>query len=201
MDNLQQLPLAVLGVIADTHVPDRLAGLHPALLPTLRAAGVQQILHAGDISTPSVLKELSQVAPVTAVRGNRDLIFFPALPWVQRLEVAGVKIALMHGHLSWSNYLRDKLHYFAVGYHLERYESKILQVWPEADVCIFGHTHRREVIWVGQRLLLNPGPAGIGIHKTSPSLAILRIYPEKQVEVEVIVLDGAHLNGRRWENG
>ena len=61
-----------LGVVADTHIPDRVRSLHPDLLPGLKAANAEVILHAGDICSPVVLAELSQVAPVVAVRGNRD---------------------------------------------------------------------------------------------------------------------------------
>ncbi len=63
------------GVVADTHVPDRAIDIHPALIPQLKAAGVQRILHAGDVCAPSVLEQLGEIGPVTAVRGNRDWLF------------------------------------------------------------------------------------------------------------------------------
>ncbi|MFZ3078594.1 MAG: metallophosphoesterase family protein, partial [Bellilinea sp.] len=72
-----------LGVVADTHIPDRVRSLHPDLLPGLSAAKVEAILHAGDICSPAVLAVLSQVAPVVAVRGNRDWAFAGTLPWAR----------------------------------------------------------------------------------------------------------------------
>lgn len=72
-------PLTV-GVVADTHIPDKARWLHPALIPALQRAGVQTILHCGDISAPRVVAMLEQVAPVVAVRGNRDWAFARVLP-------------------------------------------------------------------------------------------------------------------------
>jgi len=41
-------PAACLGLLADTHMPDRLAALPPSLAEALR--GVDLILHTGDLS-------------------------------------------------------------------------------------------------------------------------------------------------------
>src|SRR5512140_1331262 len=101
-------PVFVAGVVADTHIPDRAPGMHPQVSTALRQAGVSLILHAGDICTPRGLDELRKIAPVEAVRGNRDWSFIPALPLVRRLELGGVVVALMHGHGGFLNYLRDK---------------------------------------------------------------------------------------------
>jgi len=51
-----------LGIVADTH-----GELRADALSTLRSAGVDLILHAGDIGHESVLSTLEQVAPVIAV--------------------------------------------------------------------------------------------------------------------------------------
>ena len=56
-----------LGVISDTH--GRLdAAVHEIF------AGVERIVHAGDVGAAGVLVELSTIAPVTAVRGNVDAL-------------------------------------------------------------------------------------------------------------------------------
>ena len=54
-----------IGVVSDTH-----GLLRPEVAPAL--AGVERILHLGDVGKASVLKELGKIAPVTAVRGNVD---------------------------------------------------------------------------------------------------------------------------------
>ena len=53
------------GLISDTH------GFWDDRIPTL-FAGVDHILHAGDIGDPSILMGLERIAPVTAVMGNCD---------------------------------------------------------------------------------------------------------------------------------
>ncbi len=63
-----------LGVVADTHVPDKAKTLNPQVLAILRQAEVSAILHAGDISSPGVLTALGEIAPVYAVLGNRDWV-------------------------------------------------------------------------------------------------------------------------------
>jgi len=54
-----------IGVISDTH-----GLLRPEVAPAL--AGVERILHLGDVGKISILTELEKIAPVTAIRGNVD---------------------------------------------------------------------------------------------------------------------------------
>src|ERR1035438_4022453 len=54
-----------IGVISDTH-----GLLRPEVAPAL--AGVDRILHLGDVGKISILEELAKIAPVTAIRGNVD---------------------------------------------------------------------------------------------------------------------------------
>jgi hypothetical protein len=194
----QQLLLTV-GVVSDTHIPDRVDRIHPQIIPTFRNAHVDQILHAGDISIPSVLAELEQVAPVLAVRGNRDLIFDHSLPVLRLLDLAGVKVALMHGHGGWISYFKDKLVYYREGYHLERYIPKILNAAPGARVYIYGHTHFPENLWREGKLIFNPGSASSSIsRKLFPSVGILRFYAGGAVEGEIIRMVGLRIAYHRW---
>jgi len=75
-----------IGVVSDTHnyVDPKLAELF---------AGVDHILHAGDIGQPRVIRELEQLAPVTAVAGNTDDPMF-GFRLVELVEVAGKFITL-----------------------------------------------------------------------------------------------------------
>jgi putative phosphoesterase len=57
-------------VLSDTHAPRRWRMCPPQVAEHLRGADL--ILHAGDVCTASVLAELAQYAPVTAVLGNND---------------------------------------------------------------------------------------------------------------------------------
>jgi putative phosphoesterase len=188
----------IVGVVADTHIPERAEGLHPRLLDSLHAHDVKTILHAGDISTPRVLAELEQVAPVIAVRGNRDVLF-KDLPLDRTLTFAGHKVALMHGHGGLANYLFTKLFYLAEGYRLDRYWSALQKVEPGTRVIVFAHTHQRENFWRDGRLYFNPGSAAQNNSKEiEPSYGILHFEQGGEVTGEIVSLSGSRLTGRRW---
>ncbi len=78
------------GVISDTH-----GYLDPRVLQLY--AGVDLILHAGDVGAASILDELSHLAPVIAVRGNVDEgPGLGHLPESVCLSVAGLSIYMTH---------------------------------------------------------------------------------------------------------
>ena len=189
-----------IGVVADTHIPDRVSGLHPGILPALRAAGVRHILHAGDICLRGVLDELAGLAPVTAVRGNRDLLA-GQLAMIEEVELGGAHIALMHGHGGWGPYLRDKWKFLLSGYRLERYLKLLQQASPRAQVVVFGHTHYPTLTHHAGRLLFNPGSASFGCQPNKPpSIGLLHVAPGSpaQVTAEIIQLEGWRIKFRRW---
>ncbi|MCB2209497.1 metallophosphoesterase family protein [bacterium] len=61
-----------IGVIADTHIPDRVRDFPTGLLQQFRNAEVDLIVHAGDVSSWRAIRTLEEIAPVTIVQGNRD---------------------------------------------------------------------------------------------------------------------------------
>jgi putative phosphoesterase len=185
-----QKSMITLGVIADTHIPDRAQGLQPQIMPIFEEAAVQAILHAGDISSPSVIEELRQLAPVYAVRGNRDLFRLRGLPHTRSLNFGGVPIILTHGHGGWREFLIDKGQFMREGYRLERYQSRLLTAFPQAHVIIFGHTHVASNVWVNGHLLLNPGSPHFPLYTSAaPSIALLHIESGGRVKGEVIYLE------------
>ncbi|HEY7270876.1 MAG TPA: metallophosphoesterase family protein, partial [Dehalococcoidia bacterium] len=80
----------LIGVVSDTH------GYYDARLgPAL--AGVELILHAGDVGSLEVLARLGEMAPVVAVRGNNDdKVGGLGLPLTQDIEAGGAPIHLVH---------------------------------------------------------------------------------------------------------
>ena len=118
--------MTILGVLADTHIPDRVPDLDPKVLQTFREAGVAAILHAGDVSVPRVLEELEQVAPVYAVRGNRDIFYLRHLPMQVQLNIDGVSIGMAHGHGTFSRYMIDKMQRAVYGRYVEKYIQRML---------------------------------------------------------------------------
>lgn len=183
-------PLFTLGVVADTHIPDRRRSLNPQVLEIFREAFVTAILHAGDVSTPGVLRQLEQIAPVYAVRGNRDWVALRRLPSALRLQLAEVTIGLTHGHgLAW-DYLRDRLEYMRRGYRLELFQPRLLAAFPDVDVIVFGHTHRALNHYVNGKLVFNPGsPHFPDLKGDPPSVGLLYIKPDGGVVGEIRALD------------
>ena len=154
----------VIGLISDTHGLVR-ADVHRAL------AGVELILHAGDVGGDLILDELALIAPVLAVYGNTDATIDPRLCASIERTVGGVSVHVSHGHELGSP-TPAKL--------LERYG---------ADVIVYGHTHQQLVARADGRLVVNPGAAGARRFKLEPSVARLTI-DSGRADVELIPLVG-----------
>lgn len=151
-----------IGLIADTHGLLR-ADVHRAL------AGVSMILHAGDVCGDEILDELQLIAPTWAVFGNCDLPGDARLTERLDVEVGGVRIHVSHGH------------------ELGRPGAATMAAAYDADVCVYGHTHRQVVERVGERLVVNPGAAGPRRFDLVPSVAILTIR-DGRAEAELVTL-------------
>jgi putative phosphoesterase len=138
------------GLISDTH------GLvRPEVFEAL--AGADIILHAGDVGGQDVLVELRAIAPVYAVYGNTDLAGEPGLSGEITLHREGLTIHVSHGH-ELGRPTPERL--------LERYE---------ADVIVYGHTHRPLIERSGTRLVVNPGAAGPRRFNLKPSVACMTL--------------------------
>ena len=148
------------GVLSDTHNL-----LRPPVLELL--AGCDRILHGGDVGDLAILEKLRALAPVEAVRGNTDSgATADALPDVLSGDLGGLPFVMVHRR------------------------EDVDPAWTrEARLIIYGHTHRPELEWRGDRggrgdcLLLNPGACGPRRFHLPLTLAILtvtggRIIPE-----------------------
>jgi putative phosphoesterase len=142
-----------IGVIADTH-----GRFDPAIRRHFK--GVDHILHAGDIGDRSVISQLEQIAPVTAVSGNIDDTRQGRFPSETVIELAGFSIAIRH-----ILYEGGKL----------TKEGRAFLEREQLDICIFGHTHKPKIEWFGKTLLFNPGSAGPKRFKLSRGLGLLRL--------------------------
>lgn len=189
-----------IAVVADTHIPDRVNTLHPGLIPALLGVNASAIWHTGDVCTPRTLDELAKIAPVTAVRGNRDWLLRGKLPWSRRMTVEGVGVALLHGHGRWSDYLLDKWWTLVQGYRLERYQHAMRIAIEGAGVVVFGHTHRAVNFWQDGRLWFNPGSTTMSARGQLPSFGVLEFSPNGAVVGKIVPLEGWRLAGRRWVN-
>ncbi len=181
--------MTTLGVLADTHVPDRVPQLDPRVIEVFRQAQVAAILHAGDVSVPEVLRQLEQVAPVYAVRGNRDIFRLGKLPMRVELQMDGVAIGMAHGHGTFSRYMIDKLHRAVRGRLVERYLVRMLCEFPHADVIVFGHLHVPCNFRLQGKLLFNPGSTSYPWPRSDPpTFGLLHLADGKQPEGEILTL-------------
>ena len=154
----------VVGLISDTH-----GLLRPEVFDAL--AGVELILHAGDVGGADLLTKLGAIAPVRAVFGNTDPLGVAWLTPSIDVVVGGLRIHVQHGH------------------ELGRpTPERVHAAYADADVCVYGHTHR-QVIWrAGDgRLVVNPGAAGARRFDLVPCVARLTIGGG-QAEAELIAL-------------
>ena len=177
-----------LGVLADTHVPDRARQLDPEVCVRFMEARVDAILHAGDVSTPTVLQQLGEIAPVYAVRGNRDIFMLGHLPMTRMQSWNGVQVGLTHGHGRWLNYMIDRFHFKLHGYYHERLIPRLLESLPDAEVIVFGHGHLSLNQWRDGCLLFNPGSAHFPSKGEGPSIGLLNINSIGHVSGEIIFL-------------
>jgi len=157
------MPRAVtIGLISDTH------GLvRPECFAALE--GVERIFHAGDVGGREVLSILSQIAPVTAVYGNTDLPGDPGLVAHFAETIAGATVHVSHGH---------ELGSPTPARLLQRYD---------ADVVVYGHTHKALVHREAERLVVNPGAAGPRRFNLQPSVARLTVR-DGRADVEIVWL-------------
>ncbi|MBV6520632.1 MAG: hypothetical protein MNPFHGCM_00750 [Gemmatimonadaceae bacterium] len=152
----------IIGLISDTHGLVR-ASVHDAL------AGVELILHAGDVGGDDVLDELAMIAPIIAVRGNCDDPQDARLKLREVRDVNGVRIHVSHGH---------ELGVPTPARLAERYD---------AHVIVYGHTHRQRMDRIEGKMIVNPGAAGPRRFDLQPSVARLTVV-EGQPVVELIEL-------------
>ena len=152
----------LVGLISDTHGLVR-AEVFNAL------EDVALILHAGDVGGQDVLTQLQTIAPLHAVYGNTDAPGEPGLRAQIRLTLEGKSIHVSHGHELGSP-TPERL--------LARYD---------ADILIYGHTHRALIEQHGERLVINPGAAGPRRFDLKPSAARLTLE-DGRADVQIVWL-------------
>jgi putative phosphoesterase len=131
-------------VVADTH-----SAPHPAMTKHVRSQSPHAILHAGDIGSVAVLRDLEAIAPLFAVRGNIDART-PVLPDVLTLDVVQGEVPL----------LRILLMHIAVDGPKLRADAARLARSRDASLVVCGHSHVPLVAANGEQTVFNPGSVG-----------------------------------------
>jgi putative phosphoesterase len=154
--------MTLVGLISDTH----------GLLRREAAAalaGVDRILHAGDVGRPEILDALRAIAPVTAVRGNVDTSSWAdTLPYDTVVFINGFNVYMLHS-------LRE------------------MTMDPKAarmDVVVSGHSHKPLIKTADDVLYVNPGSAGPRRFTLPISVGFLRLSLKAPIEAWLKTLDG-----------
>jgi len=172
-----------IGVISDTH-----NFLDPKIAELF--AGVSRILHAGDVGNASIISELEEIAPVTAVYGNTDM----NLPFKETeiIVLAARKFLIHHivnphapACVAEAFCLPSGGSTTARRRPGERVQERIAREQP--DVVVFGHTHKRFCETIGGILFFNPGYSGKPKLNLERGAAILHC-DEKEIRAEFLAL-------------
>ena len=152
-----------LGLISDTH------GFLDARVARL-LAGVNHIVHAGDVGSTDIIRKLEAIAPVTVVTGNCD----SGLPYreIEVVQTGERKVIVQH--------IVDPR---KLDLALQR---RIDCEHP--DAVVFGHTHRAFTQRVGKVLFVNPGYAGKPRFTLPRSIAVLSWRPSSKMDLEFLPL-------------
>jgi len=155
---LKARPITI-GVISDTH-----GLLRPEAVAALQGSGY--IIHAGDTGTPEILQKLSEIAPVTAVRGNVDRgAWAQKIPSTNLLDADGTLLYVLHNLAE-------------------------LDLRPEAAgfaAVIYGHSHVPKQETRNGVLYFNPGSAGPKRFRLPVSLGRLTLSQGK-IAAEILQL-------------
>jgi hypothetical protein len=196
--------VASVGLVSDTHMPDRCLALPPALFAALR--GVDLLIHSGDVGELWVLDRLSAIAPVVAVHGNDDSADSKReLPAQQVIAIAGQRLCVIHGHYP------DRA---------EELASRLDDTWwPKferwlgmgaavgAAVTIYGHSHIPMALQREGMLLVNPGAIASGNLvtrqgvKTVARLYLLKNQPPVVVHIDLAAPDRPFAPEYDWDAG
>jgi putative phosphoesterase len=150
-----------IGVISDTH-----GLLRPEVASAL--AGVERILHLGDVGKPSILEELAAIAPVTAIRGNVDREGPCAeLPETDVVLIADRYVYMLHN--------LDTI-------HLDPAAGKFAAV-------LFGHTHMPNFYLRKGVLYFNPGSCGPRRFRLPVTVGLLTVSEDGSLSPQIVNLD------------
>ena len=148
------------GVVSDTH-----GLLRPEVIPAL--AGVERILHLGDVGDPAILKSLEKLAPVTAIRGNVDR----SGPCSRLPET---DVLLLEGHYI---YMLHDVH--------------TLDLDPAAGkfgAVLYGHSHQPGIRWHKGVLYFNPGSCGPRRFDYPVTIGVLKLQGGADPEAQIVHL-------------
>jgi hypothetical protein len=149
-----------IGVVSDTH-----GLLRPEVLPAL--AGVEHILHLGDVGDPAILKTLEKLAPVTAIRGNVDRSgACSRLPETEVVLFEGRYIYMLHD-----------VHTL----HLDPAAAKFAAV-------LYGHSHQPVIRRHKGVIYFNPGSCGPRRFELPVTIGLMTLEADQEPVAQIVHL-------------
>ena len=146
------------GILSDTH-----GLLRQEVIDGLK--GVDMIIHAGDIDDQSVVDQLKDLSSsLTVVRGNADKEWAEQIPQEAWLEILGNKLFVIHN------------------------KGKISCDVGDADIIIYGHTHKYSLVNKDGQIWFNPGCCGKRKKDQKVSFAILEVRGKNDFDFRKIVI-------------
>ena len=131
-----------IGLLTDTHLPSTIRDLWDEVRTAF--AGVDLILHGGDIVTPRVLDWLTEIAPTLAARGNNDSGWDdPRVKDIHWLDLEGWRVVMIHDMEPEERPIAELKKCHLKGEH--------------ADIIITGHTHFERLDYRDGVLQINSG--------------------------------------------
>jgi len=171
----------LIGLLSDTHVPQRTDNLLEVVLDDFKKRNVDYVFHMGDFTSFKVYEKLIETFgsdKVVAVRGNMDFDskLKHTLPEKLEFKIYNFKVLMLHG-MGGPNII------------IKRLIKKLDLLNSDYDIVIFGHTHRPVNEKSNGILFFNPGTTTPIDNKFTvvSSYGYLRISNEK-VEPEIIYL-------------
>ena len=175
-----------IGLISDTHIPEACEHLPERVFEVF--AGIDLVMHAGDVYVNRVLDELARIAPVIAALGNGDegldghrfrLDPDERVREAHLVTVEGVRIGLIHA-IPTPDETSDEV--FA--------RAMDAQFGGPVDVIVQGHSHVEGVTRFGATLVVNPGSATLprNLVGVPGTVAILEITDGGRVTAEIVSL-------------
>jgi uncharacterized protein len=175
-----------IGAVSDTH-----GYFDPCLRKML--AGVDAILHGGDVGSPEILDELRRIAPVYAVRGNVDSAESD-LPLSLSLSFGRLQVEIVHILPASQSELEAWADRAAPKGKLVQRGGRFLRMFNDATgAVVFGHSHTPCLVNLDGILFINPGSAGKKRFSLPRTCGLLEVYPD---HLQATIKPLEHYNGR-----
>lgn len=156
-------------VLSDTHVSPRSTRQLPDDVYRNLAA-TDLILHAGDLVSLDMFRELEGFAPVHAVLGNNDHELLGLLPERFEVEVEGIRFGLVHDS-------GDR----------QGRAARMRRWFPDADVVVFGHSHEPcNEAGDADQVLFNPGSSTWKRRAPSHTFGVIEVGAGQILRAEIL---------------